>query len=283
MKVSESAICFDVEDQRLVGISHTPIDKQMAEVGVLVVVGGPQYRVGSHRQFVLLARALARAGYPTLRFDCRGMGDSEGATRDFMDFDADIAAAIDAFIDACGIQHIVIWALCDGASAAMNYASGDARVRGLVVLNPWVHTEATEAKVRLRSYYLGRLRNREFWRKVVRLDFGAYASMKSFIHYLRQITARRTDDDIADVHFIDKMRTGWEAFTGPSLLILSGDDMTAQEFKQLCRDDRSWQQLATRSLTQTVEIPNANHTFARAAWRAQVENETVRWLETAFS
>ena len=31
-----------------------------------MVVGGPQTRVGSHRQFVLLARALARGGVPDL-------------------------------------------------------------------------------------------------------------------------------------------------------------------------------------------------------------------------
>ncbi|HBZ05431.1 MAG TPA: hydrolase 1, exosortase A system-associated, partial [Massilia sp.] len=30
--------------------------------GVLIVVGGPQYRAGSHRQFTLLARDLAAAG-----------------------------------------------------------------------------------------------------------------------------------------------------------------------------------------------------------------------------
>ena len=47
------------------------------------MVGGPQYRVGSHRQFTLMARAFAAAGYPVLRFDYRGIGDSEGESRGF--------------------------------------------------------------------------------------------------------------------------------------------------------------------------------------------------------
>ena len=51
--------------------------------GVLIVTGGPQYRAGSHRQFVLLARFLAARGMAVLRFDYRGMGDSEGAPRDY--------------------------------------------------------------------------------------------------------------------------------------------------------------------------------------------------------
>jgi alpha/beta superfamily hydrolase len=49
---------------------------------VLVIVGGPQYRAGSHRQFTLLARSLAEQGFAVLRFDYRGMGDSTGAMRD---------------------------------------------------------------------------------------------------------------------------------------------------------------------------------------------------------
>ncbi|KAB8057318.1 hydrolase 1, exosortase A system-associated, partial [Janthinobacterium violaceinigrum] len=59
---------------RLVGILSLPAAP--GPRGVLIVTGGPQYRVGSHRQFVLLARALAAQGVPVLRFDLRGMGDS---------------------------------------------------------------------------------------------------------------------------------------------------------------------------------------------------------------
>ena len=45
-----------------------------ASRGMLIVVGGPQYRAGSHRQFTLLARDVAATGVPTMRFDYRGMG-----------------------------------------------------------------------------------------------------------------------------------------------------------------------------------------------------------------
>jgi alpha/beta superfamily hydrolase len=96
-------------------------EKQPA-CGVLVVVGGPQYRVGSHRQFLLLSRRLASEGYPVMRFDYRGMGDGGGAMRSFEDVSADIGAAIEAFQRRCpSVRRIVLWGLCDAASAALLY------------------------------------------------------------------------------------------------------------------------------------------------------------------
>ena len=74
---SEFPVVFSCGGDQLVGMVHPAA----ARLGVVIVVGGPQYRVGSHRQFVLMARDLAREGYPVLRFDYRGMGDSDGAVR----------------------------------------------------------------------------------------------------------------------------------------------------------------------------------------------------------
>ena len=85
-------------EEDLLGIIHLP--EAVSRRGVVILVGGPQYRVGSHRQFLLLARALAQHGVPVLRFDFRGMGDSDGEFHGFEKLDKDIAAAIDAFAAA---------------------------------------------------------------------------------------------------------------------------------------------------------------------------------------
>ena len=42
-------------------------------LGVLIQVGAPQYRVGSQRQFVLMARFLAQQGHCVLRYDIQGL------------------------------------------------------------------------------------------------------------------------------------------------------------------------------------------------------------------
>src|SRR5690606_31415058 len=110
---------------------------------------------GSHRQFVLLCRHLAAHGIPAMRFDYRGMGDSTGAERGFDTVADDIRAAIDSFIKRVpSIGRVVLWGLCDAASAACLYAPSDERVGGLVLANPWVRTAAGEAKTYLKHYYV---------------------------------------------------------------------------------------------------------------------------------
>ena len=82
--VDERAITIPGPVSDMLGIvslstSNQPSATQAtASVGVVIVVGGAQYRVGSHRQFVGLARHLAAHGHPVLRFDFPGMGDSPG-------------------------------------------------------------------------------------------------------------------------------------------------------------------------------------------------------------
>src|SRR4030095_1965420 len=138
MSLDERALTFHCEGDPLVGVLSGAT--LTAARGVLIVVGGPQYRSGSHRQFTLLARHLAEQGVPSLRFDYRGMGDSGGAPRTFENVRSDIRCAVNAMCDVLpGMKDVVIWGLCDAASAALLYAHQDARVSGVVLLNPWVH------------------------------------------------------------------------------------------------------------------------------------------------
>jgi len=176
----ELAFTFPCQGADLVAILHPGADQ--APRGVLIVVGGPQYRVGSHRQFILLARDLAGAGIPVLRFDYRGMGDAGGEAIDFEHCDADIAAAVDAFYaHSPGLRKVVIWGLCDAASAALLYAWRDPRVAGLVLLNPWVRTEAGESKAFLKHYYLKRLFSAELWAKIRLGEFNVAESLRSLL------------------------------------------------------------------------------------------------------
>src|SRR4051794_21287485 len=114
MNYREIPFFFSCEGESLLAVAAVP--DRPAPAGVLIVIGGPQYRAGSHRQFVHLARHLASRGIVCMRFDVRGMGDSTGEMQSFEDIQPDIAAAVDVFCSEQKLERVVLWGLCDGAT-----------------------------------------------------------------------------------------------------------------------------------------------------------------------
>ncbi|RJG07065.1 hydrolase 1, exosortase A system-associated [Noviherbaspirillum cavernae] len=281
MSCAESAVGFACHDAQLCGILSLP--RQPVSRGVLIVVGGPQYRAGSHRQFTLLARFLAARGIPVFRFDYRGMGDSGGDARSFEDVGDDLRTAIDKFSETMpGLAEVVIWGLCDAASAALFYAHQDRRVTGLVLLNPWVRTEQGIAKTYLKHYYRSRFFERALWDKVLRGRFDWLAAARSFSALVREGFGRQrgTMGAACDAPLPQRMLDGFRRFDGRVLLILSGNDLTAKEFLELADGSRDWQGLLKSRRVQRHDLPLANHTFARREWRDQVAAWTHDWMKT---
>jgi exosortase A-associated hydrolase 1 len=279
---TEDVLRFGRAGEEIVAILHTPADEAaLHALAVVVVVGGPQYRVGSHRQFVHLARRLAAHGHAALRFDLRGMGDSGGPLPHFEHAGPDIAAAIDALCARLPqVNGVVLWGLCDGASAALLYLDEyrDARVRGLCLANPWVRREASYARMTLRHYYARRLLQASFWRKVigggvpVRTVGELAASAQSALF---GGAPRRNEA------FQERMLRAWTAFRGRTLIVLSGQDLTAREFAHLCAVDRRWTAALARPWVMCAEFADADHTFSSATEQRAVETATLQWLHAA--
>ena len=257
-------------------VTLPPAEEPVQGTGVVIVVGGAQYRAGSHRQFVQLARFLAEAGFPVLRFDLPGMGDSPGDLPSFENTAPHIAAAIDGFQQCCpAVQRVVLWGLCDGASASLLYvdASHDPRIVGLALLNPWVRSEVSLARARVKHYYWQRLREPDFWRKLLRGGVGWGALRK-----LGQNIQSARDRGSAPTGFQDRMARGWLAFGKPILLLRSERDLTAQEFVEHANAGARWQDWATKSALSNVSIEQADHTCSTPSSRQAVEQETLTWL-----
>jgi exosortase A-associated hydrolase 1 len=278
MQFEERALAFGCGDDTLVGIASVPAAP--CTRGVLIVVGGPQYRVGSHRQFALLARHLAAQGIAAMRFDVRGMGDSGGDERDFEGIQDDIRAALDAFAAAVpGMRDIVLWGLCDGASAAALYAPGDARVRGLVLLNPWVRTDDGVARTTLKHPSRDRLHDPEFWRKLARGQFDYAGSVRSMLGLVRAaFGARGGQPDGATAALPERMRQSLHAFGGRTLLVIGGADLTGREFCDVAGSTPAWKRLSSAPHVAWRRLEEADHTFSRRAWRDQVAAWTAEWV-----
>ncbi len=275
----EQAFTFACGRSRLVGILHPAGGP--ATRGLLIVVGGPQYRIGSHRQFLLLARDLAARGIPVMRFDHRGIGDSDEPFPGFEALDDDIAAALDAFQAHCpGLREVVIWGLCDAASAALFYAHRDPRVAGLVLVNPWVRTPESEARTYLRHYYLRRLLEPAFWRKLVSGRFRPGAAVNSLAGLLGRGFAGAAPPSETALPLPERMAAGLRRFRGPVLLIMSGRDLTAREFEDTARRSLAWRALLADRRVTRRDLPEADHTFSRRAWRDSVADWTADWMRS---
>jgi exosortase A-associated hydrolase 1 len=280
MNWSDQALVFGCGDDSLLGILSAP--ETPATTGVVVVVGGPQYRVGSHRQFVQLARTLAGAGYAVLRFDCRGMGDSSGQQRSFDEVDADIEAAIDVLCERVPqVTRVVLWGLCDGASAALLYGQDgwDPRVRGVCLLNPWVRSDATRARTQIKHYYTKRLMQQDFWVRLLsgKVESGALRGLIENAFSVRE-SGKNAPDTSMPPSFQRRMASALLNLDGRILLLLSGRDLTAKEFLEYTRADPVWGCALTRPNVMRHDFPVADHTFSDTAARGMVETTTVHWL-----
>ncbi|NLD71048.1 MAG: hydrolase 1, exosortase A system-associated [Limnobacter sp.] len=270
--IDEVAFAFGAPGTELVGVLARPANPATEKgLALVVVVGGPQTRVGSHRQFVLLTRAAAAEGYPSLRFDYTGMGDSPGPKPDFEAAGQDIRRACDALqerVPAC--RRFVLWGLCDGASAALLYAASDPRIVAVVAANPWARSEATRSAVIVTDHYGSRLRSPEFWKKLATGKIDIVASAREALGHFWRARASRTGP--ADGRAAGLPERLAQALTNRRAILrfqISGRDLTAAEFE-----------LAMKSVGEAVYDPGAalrleqaDHTFSDPqAWQAVIED-----------
>ena len=290
--LAEQPVAFTCEGVALVGVVHRALEGPQRDRGVVIVVaGGPQYRAGAHRQFVNLARKLAAHGFPVLRFDLRGMGDSGGRYVGFEQSEPDIRAAIDALsASQPQLKHFVLFGECESASGILFYAWRDPRVAGAVLVNPWVRTNEGQAQVIIKHYYWDRLRSPEFWRSVREGRYDVLASVRSFGQvaraYLRgrRMLARSASDsastDLAGLPLPEKTAAGLRRFRGRVLLLMSGRDYIAREFDEVTGMSRAWAGLLQDPRLERRDVEEADHTFSKAPWKAKASDWVVDWMRS---
>lgn len=282
--MQERVLRFACQGEALIGVLSEP-QAPVSDLGILIIVGGPQYRAGSHRQFVLQARAWAAAGHRVMRFDYRGMGDASGAQRDFEQVNDDIEAALDAFAAACpDLRGFVLWGLCDAASAALLYLESrpqERRVLGLALANPWVRSAEGLARAQAKHYYTQRLREREFWMKLLRGGVGLQAlrGLFSNLAALLKRPAARAQTSKRQLSFQERMALGLRNFEGPTLLLLSGLDLTAKEFLDHAAHSPDWNGLLAAPRLQRADFAEADHTFSAPADLQAMIKACSHWLD----
>lgn len=261
-------LTFDCHGATLAGVLHPAA----GDTGVVIVSGGVQTRAGSHRGFVDLADRLAAAGHPALRFDRRGVGDSDGEDPGFRASADDIAAAVAALRERLPqLKQMVGWGLCDGASAlALNAAA--LGLDALILANPWTR-DADEAidtppRAAVAARYRQRLTSPSEWLRLARHGFDLRKAASGLLSVAKPEPVPQTARKIA---------TSLQAYGGPSLILLAGRDATAQAFAALWRG-ATFRPLRSRPDVALVTLRDATHTFARAEDAAAMAQASIDWI-----
>lgn len=123
----------------LVGVVHHPAPGVGINACAIFMHGYfSSDHIGPSRLYVLISRLLANNGYSVWRFDCYGIGDSEG------DYEAatywseleDYAAILGTAVAEEGAESVVIVAHSMGTSLAVRLAALDRRIGKLILLSP---------------------------------------------------------------------------------------------------------------------------------------------------
>jgi hypothetical protein len=132
----------------------------------------------------------------------------------------------------------------------------------------------------VKHYYLQRLTDIGFWRKVGT----GYVGLSAMRRLLRNVaTALGTSRHTAPREdFRLSMAHAWRAFDGSILLVLSGRDLTAKEFLEALPLEPAWHGALDKAGLTRLDIAQADHTFSVRVEREKFEAALADWLDARF-
>jgi pimeloyl-ACP methyl ester carboxylesterase len=294
---SEEPVFFEADGRQLFGVVTSPTAEPLGIGVVLLTGGGVALSVNRNRLSVRMARRLAALGYHVIRFDYRGIGESEGSTEVFdlmRPFGSDLLGAVDE-LRARGIGRFVLVGACYGARTALACAGRIDGLEGLVLVAAPVrdfeigHGESTRlardlSPIGYAKFYLGQARERGLRRVVgdARLRRAAFGVVKDKAHAVKDAWFR--DGRVAreaDVWASDRYIAGCVAALrrGARLLILHGlDDGIWTEFERAREGELG---AVLDSEPQAVEVrvvPGPLHSYTRVPAQDWTLDTLVEWL-----
>jgi exosortase A-associated hydrolase 1 len=254
------------EDAQITGILHQ--SSKLETTGIVIIPGGTQTRTGAHRLFVTVADALAHAGYPTLRFDPRGRGDSSGLYPGFEHLEPDITTAIQALRQAQPLlKQVVLLGHCDGAAAAAFATSKCPLAAGLILLNPWART--VETRRHAHAHQDGSLLfSTNKWKRLFtgKVNIGrAIAARLTAVRPSHRLVIPATG-------LLASWASAWERLIVPTLVLTGSRDASGHEFLSLLTA------LPARQKLSIASISGGDHSFSDPAQTEEVISKIISYL-----
>ena len=226
------------------GIATEPVSCLPTRPWIVLLNGGAAYRIGPNRLYVQLARRLAALGFPNMRVDITGIGDSEAdAGREENDtYSAtavrDVAVICDCLRQLQPARPIVLMGLCSGAYASFQAAAQlpHKEITESILLNPLTFfwrdgmTLSTSPTQHLQAwhYYRRLIFDWGSWRKLLtgKTNLGFRGSLKRFSASL--FRKRQEASESKQAH----ATTGPLIYSHPARDNLSGDLTRVEAFSR---------------------------------------------------
>jgi pimeloyl-ACP methyl ester carboxylesterase len=269
-RISEQAVLFGGRTS-LVGIVTKAVSPASANRPAIVILNtGIIHRVGHHRMFVTMSRALGAAGYTVLRFDFSGIGDSSPRDDGLSLVDAcmaEIREALDWLERDCAASRMILIGLCSGADHAVLYGHTDPRIVGLVLMDPSI-----PPTLRYYVHYIGwRLRRLRSWFNVLS---GRSRTLRMLMRHMlnaqRYPMQNRIPRQTIERHYRNSVDSGIE------ILAIFTEETTRQTYREQMIEALPNVSFGDRL---TLEFfPGSDHTFALESDRSRLIQLILQWV-----
>ncbi len=306
----EKVVEFNVSRNILRGILHIPEEPLVKNIGINLLNPGIKYRVGPHRLNVKIARYLCHEGYFVLRFDPRGVGDSEGelpiesvvnlwSRVEQGHYVNDILTTNQFFVNTAKLDRLCLMGLCGGAISAILTTAKDKSVDKLILIDIPV-TYATNIKddadfitsedyaCQIYSHYRAKLFNPKSWLRFVSLQSDYKTIVKTLYFKIGNLIKLNNGNGKSSSHSQNFNYLFLEAFkkcvsqNKQILFILSGKSYTTGEFQAEFQKNYLYSGSPYEAYCKIKLLPEANHTYTLVEWQNELFDIISKWLRSHY-
>ncbi len=305
--VEEEAVAFPVAGETVRGNLLLP--REPKDAGVVFVHGWSGYRSGPHGIHTAMARRLAEEGYPSLRFDFRGRGESEGNGLEstLLTMAEDLRVASRFFSQQCGLRRLAYFGMCSGGNVAIGALPNLPLAHCLVLLSvyPFSDGDTFSRDVHRTWHYMNvyfhKALHGDTWRRLCRGDIHLRQVLDVlFGHFLNRggnrakegedrpaetgpekprtaraaLTESRTRDGEAPQKHLANLRANC-----PALMVYGEADPDAPAALKYFGDYAAEHALPI----EFVRIAGASHNFPSRRWKEEIGDLAVEFLHQTLA